>query len=211
MLLTKKKLQFRFSCGLIIGLYAVHGTLSTNTRDRRETGSLETSHLPGVCLGQVIRKQCSVWRSSSFLDSVNLFSGSWSKVNIFTRVRPTAEMKSHFCYWPPCCKGNIHSVCELGRDKASSGDVPCAALAQRPRRNGPIFKGLFSFGYNLGPFPKSSLRQNSNSFFPHLAGVLKNLWKMFNKCLELYVNRKNEVICKKDIKEKLNIIQHFLY
>lgn len=41
--------------------------------------------------------------------------------------------------------------------------------------------------------------------------MLKNLWKMFNKCLELYVNRKNAVICEKNIKEELNIIQHFLY
>lgn len=35
---------------------------------------------------------------------------------------------------------------------------------------------------------------------------------MFNKCLELYVNRKSAVICKKNTKEKLNIIQlFFLY
>lgn len=37
--------------------------------------------------------------------------------------------------------------------------------------------------------------------------MFKNLWKMFNKCLELYVNRKNAVICRKDIKEKLAIFQ----
>lgn len=34
---------------------------------------------------------------------------------------------------------------------------------------------------------------------------------MFNKCLELYVNRKNVVICEKNLKEELNIIQHLLF
>lgn len=33
---------------------------------------------------------------------------------------------------------------------------------------------------------------------------------MFSKCLKLYVNRKNVVICEKNIKEELNMIQLLL-
>lgn len=56
----KEEITIQVLLRLNYSLCAVHSTLSTNNRDRPEPHSLETSQLAGVCLGQVIRKQCSI-------------------------------------------------------------------------------------------------------------------------------------------------------
>lgn len=72
-LVKSKKLQFKFSRSLNYSPQAARSTLSTNNMGHPRTNSPETSQLCWGCLGQVIRKQRSVWRSSRPLDGVSPF------------------------------------------------------------------------------------------------------------------------------------------